>query len=157
MSLFSFWEMLSPGFQASSLFLPLLHLSTNEFGWFPQAFCNIPSATPPRLSATLLKLNVHMTPLGILFKGRFYLVGLEWGLRFCISNKLPWKAEAAGPVQRHSEKQDLREQCLPPASNIHPTAPKVTSPNEMLVGCHLRATKLKIQWRLPFWMITILN
>ena len=133
------------------IFLPMsLDGSLRHFATFP----------PPPLPLSVQHFSNWMCiwlPWEFFSRADSDLVGLEWGLRFCISNKLPWEAEAAGPVQRRSEKQDLREQCLPPASNIHPTAPKVTNPTEMLVGCHLRATKLKIQWGLPFWMIAILN
>ena len=157
MSLFSFWEMLSPSFQASSPFLPLLHLSVRESGRFPQAFHNIPSATPPCSVPHFPNWMCIWLPWESSSRADSEWVGLEWGLRFCISNKLLWEAEAAGPVQRCSEKQDLREQCLHPASNTDPTAPRATSPTEMLMGCNLRATTLNIQWGSPFWMITIFN
>ena len=56
--------------------------------------------------AMFLKLNAHVT-WGILIRGiwasvkmqtlLYYLLGLGWGLRFCISNELPGDAGATPP------------------------------------------------------------
>lgn len=42
-------------------------------------------------------INVHTKHQGDCIIAKFGPVGLGWGLRFCISNKLPDSANEAGP------------------------------------------------------------
>lgn len=44
----------------------------------------------------LLNFNVLRKNLGIFLKCRFQLIGLGWGLRFCISNKYIVDPDATG-------------------------------------------------------------
>ena len=44
----------------------------------------------------LSNFSVHNQSPGILLKSHPGFLGLSWGLRFCISNKLPGDANAAG-------------------------------------------------------------
>lgn len=48
------------------------------------------------LGRCFLDFNLHTSHVDILWKCRYHSVGLGWGLRFCISDRLPGDAAMAG-------------------------------------------------------------